>query len=83
MIDLLFQLEILQMSKNRKIWLNVILAIVGAIAGFFYWKLIGCTSGACPMQSVWYFPTMGGMALGYLLGYLTGSLIWRRAAENE
>ena len=71
------------MSKNKKIWLKIIFALVGAIGGFLYWRLIGCTTGTCPLQSVWYFPTLLGMAWGYLLGDLTGSLIWRRAAENE
>jgi len=71
------------MSKNKKIRLKVILAIMGAIGGFLYWKLIGCTSGTCSIQSVWYFSTLGGMAMGYLLGDLIGGIIYKRAAENE
>lgn len=71
------------MLKDRKTWFKLIFAIVGAIGGFLYWKLIGCTSGTCPIQSVWYFSTLWGLAMGYLIGDLTGGLIGRRAAENE
>lgn len=71
------------MFKSKKIWLKVIFTIVGALVGFLYWKLIGSTTISCHILSVWYFPTLLGMAMGYLLSELTGSLIWRRAAENE
>ena len=73
----------MQMSKNRKIWLKVIFALVGTIGGFLYWRMVGSTEGSWPITSGWYFPTLMGMILGYLLGDLTGGLIWKRAAENE
>ncbi|PVX49963.1 hypothetical protein C7377_1603 [Balneicella halophila] len=31
--------------------LAIIGTIVGAIAGFLYWKYIGCVSGTCPIQT--------------------------------
>ena len=71
------------MYKKKKIWLKIIFALVGASGAFLYWSMIGYTSGICPMKSAWYFSTLFGLALGYLLGDLTGSLIWRRAVENE
>lgn len=47
--------------KNKFYFLG---AIVGAIAGFLYWKLIGCASGSCaitssPINSTLYFMMMG------------------------
>lgn len=71
------------MPKNKRLWLKWLLALVGAMAGLFYWMFIGCSSGTCPIQSVWYFMTFWGLAMGYLIGDLLGSLLWRRAAENE
>ena len=71
------------MSKNKKLWFKVIFALVGALGGFLYWRLIGCTNGTCPIQSVWYFSTLWGLAFGYLLGDLAVGFIWRRASEHE
>ncbi|HET6555959.1 MAG TPA: DUF6132 family protein [Prolixibacteraceae bacterium] len=71
------------MPKNKKLWTKVIFAIVGAVGGLLYWKLIGCKSGTCPIKSVWYFSMLWGFAFGYLVGDLLGSIIFRRARENE
>ena len=51
---------------------NNILAILGVIggslAGYFYWKFIGCNSGTClitskPINSTIYGAVMGGLIL--------------------
>lgn len=44
-------------------------AFVGAIAGFFYWKYIGCLTGSCaitsnPLRSTLYFSMMGAILFG-------------------
>jgi hypothetical protein len=44
-------------------------AIVGAIAGFLYWKYIGCLTGSCaitsnPFRSTIYFALMGSLLFG-------------------
>jgi hypothetical protein len=41
---------------------------LGALAGFLYWRFVGCTSGSCPITSKWYNTVMYGMAMGALLG---------------
>ena len=41
--------------------------IVGAIAGFMYWKLVGCNSGACMITSKWHNSTAYGALMGGLL----------------
>ena len=43
-------------------------AVLGAVAGFLYWKLVGCTSGTCaitskPLNSTLYGALMGGLVL--------------------
>ncbi len=44
-------------------------ALVGAIAGYFYWQQIGCVSGTCaitskPLNSTIYGAVMGSLLLG-------------------
>ena len=48
----------------------MILAVVGAIAGFLYYGLVGCASGACPITSNPYISTVYGGVLGVLIGYI-------------
>ena len=48
----------------------MILAVVGAIAGFLYYRLVGCASGACPITSNPYISTVYGGVIGTLLGYI-------------
>ena len=48
----------------------MILAVVGAVAGFLYYLLVGCVSGACPITSNPYISTVYGGVLGTLIGYL-------------
>ena len=57
-----------------KKWLNetahyLIGALLGTIAGFFYWQQIGCNSGTCaitsdPVDSSIYGAMMGGLVAG-------------------
>lgn len=46
--------------------LAIIGVIVGAISGYFYWKLVGCDSGTCaitsnPINSTIYGAFMAGL----------------------
>ena len=55
--------------NNNKLY--VIGAILGAIAGFFYWQQIGCSSGTCmitskPLNSTLYGAVMGALVLSLL-----------------
>jgi hypothetical protein len=51
----------------RKHRLTFIGILLGAVAGFLYWKWIGCANGTCPITSNPYISTIWGMALGGLL----------------
>ena len=48
----------------------IILAIVGVIGGFLYYRFVGCASGACPITSNPYISTVYGGVIGLLLGYI-------------
>jgi hypothetical protein len=49
--------------------LYIVGAVAGAVAGYLYWKFIGCTSGTCaitgkPVNSTIYFAVMGSLLFG-------------------
>lgn len=49
---------------KQNLWIAGV--ITGAIAGYFYWKNIGCVNGTClitskPVNSILYFGLMGGL----------------------
>ena len=51
--------------NNNKLYF--IGAILGAIAGYLYWKFVGCTSGTCMITSKPINSTLYGAMLGALL----------------
>ncbi len=57
----------MKLLKNR--WL---LALIGALGGFLYWKYIGCTSGTCAIRQSWQLSTLWGASLGWLVSGLFG-----------
>lgn len=63
------------MELIRKYKLLIIFTIAGMIGGFLYWKFVGCQTGTCPIKSVWYWSTLYGGLLGYLIGSLSEDVI--------
>jgi hypothetical protein len=53
----------------------IFFSALGAIAGFLYWKYVGCLSGTCPIKSVWYLSTIWGLLVGYLAGSIINDLL--------
>ncbi|RQP08366.1 MAG: hypothetical protein EAS52_25315 [Parapedobacter sp.] len=52
----------------KKNILTIIGVPLGALAGFLYWKFVGCNSGSCaitsnPVNSTLYGAAMGGLLL--------------------
>ncbi len=55
---------------NQKIKLHSITIlgiVIGGLAGFLYWKFVGCQSGTCPITSSPVNSTLWGVVLGGLL----------------
>jgi len=71
------------MIKNKAFRYKLLLAFLGAIGGFMYWKFVGCITGTCPIKSVWYLMTLWGIAMGYLLGDLSVNFVFKQEAEND
>lgn len=55
----------------RNNWISISFTILGAITGYLYWYYIGCTSGTCPLKTIWY----NNVIIGGIMGYLVGSSI--------
>jgi len=60
------------MEKIKAIFSNMILRtiigiVIGGIAGFLYYKLIGCRSGSCPITSSPFSSIIFGAIFGGLM----------------
>jgi hypothetical protein len=63
--------------------LQIVFALVGAISGFLYWRLVGCNSGTCLIKSVWYWSTLWGTVMGYLVGDMINDFIIKRKKRRS
>ena len=54
----------LLLKKYKKDLIGIAL---GAIAGYLYWKFIGCSSGTCMITSKPINSTLYGAVMGYLV----------------
>lgn len=70
------------METIRKKRLSLLFLVFGALGGFLYWKFVGCTSGTCAIKSVWYWSTLWGAAVGYLLGDFINDLLLKRKKKQ-
>lgn len=48
-------------KKHR---ITILGAILGAVAGYLYWRFVGCTSGGCPITSSPFMSTLWGLLMG-------------------
>ena len=67
-------------KKNK---LPLVFGGIGALGGFLYWKFVGCVSGTCMIQSVWYWSTLWGMAVGYLIGDMIRDFMVKRTNKKN
>ncbi len=54
----------------KKLTINLLIVAAGAIAGFMYYKFIGCVSGTCPITSNPFASTTYGALIGIVLTQL-------------
>lgn len=54
--------------KGLKNYLLIVTGVlIGALSGFFYWKIVGCESGSCAITSNPVNSTISGAVMGGLL----------------
>lgn len=63
------------LKSNR---IQIVFFVAGAIGGFLYWRFVGCESGTCAIKSVWYWSTLWGAVMGYLIGDIISGFIEKR-----
>jgi Family of unknown function (DUF6132) len=51
-------------EKRKKMIRIIIGVVVGAILGFGYYRLVGCSSGTCPITSNPWISTLYGAVMG-------------------
>jgi hypothetical protein len=71
------------MEKIKQKRLALIFLVLGAIGGFLYWKFVGCNSGTCAIKSVWYWSTLWGAAVGYLIGDFITDILKKIGTKKE
>jgi hypothetical protein len=74
-------MEMKEIIKSKRI--QIIFLLAGAAGGFLYWRFIGCNSGTCAIKSVWYWSTLWGAAVGYLVGDFVMDLVNKRSKKKE
>ena len=63
--------------------IQIVLFGIGALAGFLYWRFIGCENGTCAIKSVWYWSTLWGAVMGYLIGDLLSDSFNKSKKKKE
>lgn len=58
-------------------------ALIGAIAGYFYWQQVGCVTGTCAITSKPLNSTIYGAVMGSLLLGLFKKENKKQALEND
>ncbi len=53
---------------KKRIFRAVFGIIIGGVAGYLYYKLVGCRGGTCPITSNQYYTIAYGMFAGAILG---------------
>lgn len=53
--------------EEHKMIVRIIAVVIGGLAGFLYYKFIGCRSGVCPLTSNPYISIVWGALLGLVI----------------
>ncbi|PLX23353.1 MAG: hypothetical protein C0597_01205 [Marinilabiliales bacterium] len=68
------------LSKHKY---GILLIIPGLIAGFLYWKYVGCVSCTCPLTSNWHTTVLFGGFIVYFLGDSADDMIKKRKKSKN
>jgi len=61
----------------------LILTAIGAIAGYLYYRFVGCASGACLITSNPFLSTIYGGVFGLLIGFIVTPSKKKEDKANE
>jgi hypothetical protein len=54
-------------EHGKRLWRALLLVLAGAAAGLLYQRVVGCSTGTCPITSSPYVSTFYGAVMGYLV----------------
>jgi hypothetical protein len=57
-----------QGRRRKRMIVLAVSVVVGAVLGYGYYRLVGCSTGSCPITSNPWVSTLYGGVLGGLLG---------------
>ncbi len=63
--------------------LAIVLTFLGLLAGFAYWRFIGCQTGSCPITSNWYSSVLMGGLFGFLIADIINDFHKKRHSKLE
>lgn len=55
-------------KKKRSVMRVLLFVVGGAVAGYLYYRFVGCRSGACPISSNPFISTGYGALMGFIMG---------------
>ncbi|MEO8589384.1 MAG: DUF6132 family protein [Flavobacteriales bacterium] len=64
---------------NRRRLITLAVAAAGAVAGWFYWRFVGCSTGSCAITS----HPVNSSLYGALMGWLVADLVLPRTTKNS
>lgn len=53
--------------------------VIGAVAGWCYWKFVGCASGSCPITS----SPWNSSVYGAVMGLLSAKMFEKKQPDNQ
>lgn len=69
--------------KLKKNWIILLFLAIGGFGGYLYWYFVGCVSGSCPLQKLWYNNVIIGGIIGYLIGDSVNSSILKKTKTEK
>ena len=71
------------MTRNLKKWLRpVLFTLGGALAGYLYYRLVGCASGSCAITSNPWISSGYGAVIGWLLSIVFAKDCCRKSSNE-
>ena len=67
----------------KKIIKPIIGVVLGGVAGFLYWKFVGCSSGTCPITSSPLYSSLYGATMGGLITLLSNGSCGRCNGDDK
>ncbi|OFX84319.1 MAG: hypothetical protein A2W99_00950 [Bacteroidetes bacterium GWF2_33_16] len=62
---------------------SLLFLVPGIIAGYLYWRYVGCLSGTCPITSNWHSMVLFGGLIGYFVGDIIDDYLKKKNTKKD